>query len=133
VALYKDGKAVWESNRPIKNQIGLEGGITPPEYLAQVPKYEEEPKRDYSRKTIIRWPWLYICRQYGRHFDERETVIELRMPWSLDYGFNSTAWRPRISRAIVIVFGRAHTRLAKGGGHARGALSVWDHGTGDFW
>jgi hypothetical protein len=94
------------------------------EYTAPV---LEEDDRDYSDRCFIDWRWLRVHRHFGYHFDEQELVFEIRLPWFSYYGFNAPGWRARVGRAYVIVFGRAHTRLAMGAWHIRGCLSTW-HG-----
>lgn len=84
---------------------------------------------DYSRKSFINWRWLRVHRHFGFHFDEQEVVIEIRLPGRLAYNLNNGPWKPSVVRSYVIVFGRAHTRLARGSWHARGGMSTWN---GDF-
>lgn len=103
---------------------GLEGGVTPPMFTSGAKM--EVDKRDYSRKTFIDWRWLRIESHYGLHFDEREMAIELRLPWRSEFAFNHPFGKPlKITRSLVLVFGRIHTRLIRHAWHARIALDYW--------
>jgi hypothetical protein len=95
-------------------------------YVSKINPRELDMRDIADRKTFIDWPWLHIERHFGHHFDEQEYVIELAMPWRLRYNINNGPWHPRARRTVVLVFGRAHTSLAKGGWHARGALGLWN-------
>lgn len=104
----------------LPNQIGLEGDVTPPQFMADV---ELEPDtRDYNTTELLDWPWLRIERHFGFHYDEPEIAIELRLPWSIDFGVPGGR---RMPRSCVLVFGRVHTRLVSHAWHVRGALDYW--------
>jgi len=109
----------------LPNQIGLEGNITPPDFMAQVESHEEDSHFDWFRNVHLNWSWLRVERHFGFHFDEPETVIELRLPWKVRYA-QGGPWKIDISRSYVLAFGRVHTRLVKGSWHVRGGPSTWE-------
>ncbi|HWX30993.1 MAG TPA: hypothetical protein VNZ53_26590 [Steroidobacteraceae bacterium] len=61
----------------LKNQIGLEGDVTPPKFVAGV-RATETIK---GARSVIDTAWLRIYKKMHPRYPALETVIELRLPF----------------------------------------------------
>jgi len=119
-------QALGDPNVPNKDLFLTPKSPAAKRYVAEVkldPPIDWADPR-YEHVSYMRNSWLRVERHFGEHFDEPETVIELRLPWSVRAGSN-TGFDIKTPRSYVIVFGRVHTRLTKHAWHVRGALDYW--------
>lgn len=101
----------------LRNQIGLDGDKTPPQYMAEVKAREPAPKE----RTLLDWGWLRIERRMHQRYGGLETHVTLTIrPWrKLVYSINydNNVWA---RGAIFVAFGRVP--VSSTGWHARGAI-----------
>lgn len=101
----------------LKNQIGLDGDKTPPQYMAEIPPTEYVKMES---RVILDWGWLKINTRFHDRYLSPEYHVTLMLPLrkKVAYCLNYDEPLPG-RRALFVAFGRIST-FTKYGWHARG-------------
>jgi hypothetical protein len=103
----------------IKNQIGLDGDVTPPQYVSEVNLPSAETER-----VLLDWDWLKINRH--RHYKYgMETQLTVKLPLKRRKFFDPAGDVPATGKpAYFLSFGRVD--ITHTGWHMRGAMTFVD-------